>query len=310
MVNKIRSNQGRQTLHAFGKMSWFNINKIPLNEEDRAYLESLNSKGSFRHKILSTKVQAKLAILAQNGNLKARDKLIKFNIGLVISVAQRYVNKGKPLSELIDLGNQGFLPAIRKFMLGQGATFPSYAIFWIRQAITSSFVSQYQISIPINRLNEWNKISKHEDDLHKELEGEPSVERIAERSKRPVKEIKEYIQMSRWLLSLDAPPQKSVKHRDENNCALGDLVPDHKTSLPDKETFQKILEENVNKCLRRLPKRDRTIIEYRFELDGKPRLSYRQLGEILHVSSEDVRQLEKRIRKNLRENLKQYRDGF
>jgi RNA polymerase primary sigma factor len=273
-------------------------------------MESLNESGSFKIKILSLDTQARFAILAKYGDTEAKDRLIRTNIGQVISIARRYVNRGLPLQELVNIGNQGYIPAIRTFDVFRG-NFPTHSTYWIRQIISVSLGDQSPIRIPTNRLAAWNRIGKKMDVLRKELEREPYAEEIAGRFGLPIDEVEEYLQMSPRPSSLDSPVSYGGKYKDENNKALSEHLQDHTISLPDRETSQNILKEDVRKCLRRLTKQERTIIKHRYELNGKPQLSYKELGEILRISHEKVRNIEKKvIKKKLRDRLKQYRDGF
>jgi RNA polymerase primary sigma factor len=309
VVNKIRSNQGKHTFRPFGRTPWSFSSKIPLDREDRAYMESLNENGSFKIKILSFDTQARLAILAKYGDTQALDRLVRTNIGLVIYIAKRYVNRGFPLSELVHIGNQGFIPAIGTFDPTKG-NFATHVTHWIRQRISVSLGEQSVIRIPPNRLSAWNKIGKKIDVLRKELEREPYAEEIIRRFDLPADEVEEYLRMSNWPSSLDAPAQNIGKYQYGKNNALGDIVRDHTILPPDKETFQNILKERMEKVLGQLTELERTIIKSRFELNGTPFQTYKQLGKDLSISHEKARNIEKKGKKKLRGIWKQYREGF
>ena len=271
-------------------------------------MESLDDNGSSKIKILSLDTQARLAVLAQYGDTEARDRLIRTNIGQVISIAKGYVNRGLPLRELVHIGNQGFIPGIRTFDPIKG-NFLTHVTYWIRQGMSASLGDQSPIRIPTNRLAAWNRIGKKVDILRKELEREPNAVEISRRFDLPANEVEEYLEKSHWLSSLDAPVPYSGKHKDGKNNTLSDLLQDHRILLPDRETFQNILKEGVRKSLRHLPRRERTIIECRYELNGKPCLSYVQLGKKFHISNERARNIEKKLlKKELKGLLRKYRD--
>ncbi|MDH4261927.1 MAG: RNA polymerase sigma factor RpoD/SigA [Spirochaetia bacterium] len=223
------------------------------------------------------------------GDEKAKDKLITANLRFVVQVAKKYQKYGISLLDLINEGNMGLIKAAERFDPDMGFHFISYAVWWIRQAIILAINQKVSIiRLPMNRTIDLHRIEKVQKELENNMGVEPTLDQIAERLDLPVEEVKWLKQISADYVSLDAP-----LGNDSDNTQIS-TIEDDKYESPETEAMNKALHDAINLILVELTVSERAIIEYRFGLNGKQRISLTQAGKKFNLSKERVRQIEKK----------------
>ena len=234
---------------------------------------------------------------ARKGDEEAKAVLARANLRFVVNVAKRYRNQGLPLSDLISEGNIGLINAIDRFDPDKGYHFISYAVWWIRQAITKAIYEKARmIRLPQNRIFELSRIEKTRTRLQSEKGRDPGVGDVARALDMDESHVASMMNISRDHVSLDTPISK-----DKDPSLLGDFVEDTERDSPEDETMEGALRDEINKVLTSLSDREATIIEYRFGLNGKQPLSLQELGNRFSLTKERIRQIEQRALRKLRD---------
>lgn len=234
---------------------------------------------------------------AREGHEDAKAALARANLRFVVNVAKRYRNQGLPLSDLISEGNIGLINAIERFDPDKGYHFISYAVWWIRQAITKAIYEKARmIRLPQNRIFELSRIEKTRTRLQSEKGRDPGVGDVAQALDMDVSHVASMLNISRDHVSLETPISK-----DKDPSLLGDFVEDTERDTPEEETMEGALRDEINKVLTSLSEREATIIEYRFGLNGKQPLSLQELGNRFSLTKERIRQIEQRALRKLRD---------
>ena len=229
---------------------------------------------------------------------RARDRLTRANLRLVVSVAKRFGGRGLPLLDLFQEGNLGLMRAVEKFDAGKGFKFSTYATWWIRQAITRAIADQSRtIRIPVHKVDAMNRVLRVQRDLAQELEREPSHSEIGERAVLRPDEVEDLLRLASEQdnpLSLDSPMG------DEQDARLADLVPDLRAIAPADAAARRLLGEAVLASLDDLDKREKDVVRMRFGLDGEQPRTLEEVGRHFGVTRERVRQIEARTMAKLR----------
>ena len=220
---------------------------------------------------------------------EALDKLVRSNLRFVVSVAKKYQNQGVSLSDLINEGNLGLIRAAHKFDETKGIKFISYAVWWIRQAILQALAEQSRIvRVPLNRAGTLHRIGKRANTLLQELGREATHAEIAEGMDITEEEVAKTMSISQTHLSLDAPLTPG-----EDNKLL-DYLPDNVNPTPDEQTFEKALTEAIEEALSSLKERESKILRLYFGLDGEEPMTLEQIGSLLGITRERVRQIKEK----------------
>ena len=229
---------------------------------------------------------------------RARDRLTRANLRLVVSVAKRFGGRGLPLLDLFQEGNLGLMRAVEKFDAGKGFKFSTYATWWIRQAITRAIADQSRtIRIPVHKVDAMNRVLRVQRDLAQELEREPSHSEIGERAVLRSDEVEDLLRLASEQdnpLSLDSPMG------DEQEASLAALVPDLRAIAPADAAARRLLGEAVLASLDDLDKREKDVVRMRFGLDGEQPRTLEEVGRHFGVTRERVRQIEARTMAKLR----------
>ncbi|MFN3813473.1 MAG: RNA polymerase sigma factor RpoD/SigA [Aquificaceae bacterium] len=276
--------------------------------------------------LLTPEEEKELARLAKEGDQVAFRKLVESNLRFVINVAKQYIGYGLPLSELIAAGNHGLIEAAKRFDPERGVKFISYAVWWIRQAIMQALSQQTgAVRIPLKQAHVINRIGSIYSKLYRELEREPTPEEIAQEYTREVltrelerelgrsptreevekrlkregykitpQEVERCLQVCKVPLSLDAPVGEN------EDTFFVDFLSQHGTADVEESIITEVLEKEMSNMLDRLPEKERRVIELRFGLRGEEPRTLREIGDILNISRERVRQLETRALRKLR----------
>jgi len=239
--------------------------------------------------------EVRLAQCIRKGEQEALDKLVRSNLRFVVSVAKKYQNQGVSLSDLINEGNLGLIRAAHKFDETKGIKFISYAVWWIRQAILQALAEQSRIvRVPLNRAGTLHRIGKRANALLQELGREPTHEEIALEMDITEEEVAKTISISQTHLSLDAPMTPGEDNR------LLDYLPDTLNATPDEQTFEKALTEAIEESLSSLKEREAKILRLYFGLDSEEPMTLEQIGALLGITRERVRQIKEKALSRLR----------
>ena len=240
------------------------------------------------------KVFKELKAAADRG-LKAKTHMAEANLRLVVSVAKKYTNRGQSFLDLIQVGNIGLMKGVEKFEYRRGYKFSTYAIWWIRQAITRSIADQARtIRIPVHMIEIMNKLWRAQKQLTQELGREPTPEEIADEMHMPVSRIHALLKMAQQPVSLHAPVG------DDGDVSVGDFIEDKTAENPSEVTSYSLLREKLSDVLTTLTERERKILEMRFGLlDGYER-TLEEIGKMYNVTRERIRQIEAKALRKLR----------
>jgi RNA polymerase primary sigma factor len=245
--------------------------------------------------LITREEEAALARRIRVGDQEALDKLVRSNLRFVVSVAKKYQNQGVSLSDLINEGNLGLIRAAHKFDETKGIKFISYAVWWIRQAILQALAEQSRIvRVPLNRAGTLHRIGKRANHLLQELGREATHAEIAEGMDITEEEVAKTMSISQTHLSLDAPMTPG-----EDNKLL-DYLPDDVSASPDEQTFEKALTEAIEESLASLKEREAKILRLYFGLDGEEPMTLEQIGALLGITRERVRQIKEKALSRLR----------
>ena len=263
------------------------------NNEDKslqAYLNEISSSNPVereQERALGERIQA--------GDEAARDELVQANLRFVISVAQKYQNRGLTMGELISAGNMGLLTAAQRFDSSRGLKFISYAVWWVRQAISHTLSEEVRtVHLPQNKVQLLHKITQMTRHLNNEGTDQPALEEIAAALDVSVEEVRQTVLSGRAVRSLD----QEMGGTDERS--LMETLVDANQEAPDAHLLRTAPQQPLKRVLASLDPREQRILSLYFGLDGNEPLTLGKIGSMMDLTRERIRQLKEQALNRLR----------
>ncbi len=269
--------------------------EIGPGEADRDILDQYFAEAS-KYPLLNAAEEKELARRIRKGDQDAMHELVKRNLRFVVSVAKKYQNRGLPLIDLIGEGNVGLLTAARKFDPDQGVKFISYAVWWIRQAILSSLARQGRtVRVPLNRTADLSRVMRAGALLRDKLGREPTPDEVAQLTGISQEIVSALLSLNAADIRLDAPLGA------DGDRSLIERFSVEEMPNTEEMVLNQFRSQELARALSTLPARDAKILRLYFGLEAGREHTLDEIGKMLGVTRERVRQLRDRALKRLRE---------
>lgn len=264
------------------------------------------------NKLLTIDEERQFILRAQAGDQEARNILIECNLGLVKSIAKRYVKGGLEFNELVNEGCFGIVTAITKFDVTKGFRFSTYATWWIRNEISCALIDRTNMfCVPVSRIRNFNKLKRIQNELSCLLGREPTITELALESGYKEKRIKELLAENYKTQSLEVPIQNDLESMttfedlsdSENMTTFGDLIADSKNI--EEEMIDFYTAHQILSCAKViLPERSYNILKYRMGFVNNRVYTQEEVGKIYGISNNTISVIERKSLKKIRDYLK------
>ena len=248
----------------------------------KSYLKEIR-----RWDLLTYEQEQSLAKRIAKGDGRARRRMIESNLRLVVSIGKRYINRGLPFSDIIEEGNLGLIKAVEKFNYKKGFKFSTYASWWIRQSIERAIINQSKlIRLPVHVVERINHYLSAMEGLMQELDRDPTVQEVSRKMGFASSQVVELQQVIRKTYSLDSPVGA------QQDATLKDVIEDTSQSLPSVTAEGVKQREEIFEWIKGLRDTEKRVILMRFGLDGGEPQTLEEIGQVLSLTRERVRQIE------------------
>jgi len=255
----------------------------------RIYLSEIG-----RAKLLTAEEEQSLSRAARGGCMASRQRMIECNLRLVVKVARSYINRGLPLLDLIEEGNLGLIRAVEKFDPDKGFRFSTYATWWIRQSVERSIMNQCRtVRLPIHVIRELTSYLRATREMEQQMGRRPAVDEVANKLDKTSNNL--------YALFSFNEPTSSADSSSVNGTSILDSIADEQNQNPENEYAENAAGELLGHWLDLLSTQQRIVVEHRFGLHGQGRRTLEEVGELLGVTRERVRQVQLAALKRLRE---------
>jgi len=264
----------------------------------RIYLSEIG-----RARLLTAEEEIALGRAARNGCVASRHRMIESNLRLVVNVARPYIKRGLPLLDLVEEGNLGLIRAVEKFDPERGFRFSTYATWWIRQSVERAIMNQCRtVRLPIHIIRELATYLRTSRELEQQLSRRPTAEEVA-------KELKIEPASVKRLFSLTDPMSSTEEiSASGSGRSVLDSIADENGGNPETSYAGKAAEQLLGHWLEQLPAQQRDVVEHRYGLHGHGRRTLEEVGALLGVTRERVRQVQLAALSRLREISR--KEGF
>jgi RNA polymerase primary sigma factor len=245
--------------------------------------------------LLTKEEELQLAENVRNGCKDSLNELIESNLSFVVKVASEYRNIGLPFEDLLNEGNLGLIEAANRYDAEKGTKFITYAIWWIRKSILKA-LSEHStlVRVPNYQMKKIREIRETEKSLRRDLGRKPQRAEISEKLNKNVSKIDQVLQFSMREMSLD---DKVGKERD---TPISDYLVDQDSVSPEDDLLSREANVLVGEAIHHLTDQERTVIQFRFGLQGGRSLTLKEIGQKMGISRERVRQIECQAKTRLR----------
>lgn len=265
-----------------------------LGDATQLYLNEIGA-----NPLLTPEEELALSRRVRLGDFEARQTMIERNLRLVVNIAKHYLNRGMPLLDLVEEGNLGLIHALEKFDPERGFRFSTYATWWIRQNIERAIMNQSRtIRLPVHVVKELNQVLRTMRNLESKSGGDCCAEDIAQVLAKPVEDVRHILSLNEHTASLDAPLDI------DPSLSIGESLADDDQEGPDVQIQNAEIGSLVQTWISQLGEKQRTVIEYRYGINGSEIATLEELAERLGLTRERVRQIQLEALAQLRKILR------
>ncbi len=240
--------------------------------------------------LLTQDEEKKLAEEAVKGSLEAKNKLVKSNLRFVITIAKSYQGRGLELSDLISEGNLGLMTAVDHFDVSKGYRFISYAVWWIRQSIQKALCDKSRaIRLPMNKVSELAQVQKAKAIVGSDKAEAQQISEMAVILSMSEEKVRDMLKLDKDIISLDAPIDTEAKDSDSFGAGFKDEI----NAGPEERAIESAMKSDVASAVNTLKPTAQKVLRMRYGLNGLKPMSLSEVGAVVGLTKERIRQIEK-----------------